>query len=57
MRKVVLGLERKLSNERFLEKAPSEIVDKERRRLATVQTSLSKLEENLASLTFSGPED
>ncbi len=57
LRKVVLGLERKLGNEGFLEKAPSAIVDKERRRLEAYQTSLSKLEENLTALAFSGLED
>jgi valyl-tRNA synthetase len=42
--------EQKLANASFVDRAPSEIVDKERARAQALRTALSKLEEQRASL-------
>ncbi|MDX1478374.1 MAG: valine--tRNA ligase [Saprospiraceae bacterium] len=46
----VTTVERKLSNERFVQNAPAEIVEKERRKLADGQEKIRILEESLAAL-------
>ncbi|MGQ9805377.1 MAG: valine--tRNA ligase [Chlorobiales bacterium] len=44
-------LEAKLANEGFVARAPKEIIDAEKEKLAAAQATLSKLQESLASLT------
>ncbi len=46
----IAGIEAKLGNETFLAKAPPEVVDGERRRLAALQTDLEALGKSLESL-------
>ncbi|MEL6720754.1 MAG: valine--tRNA ligase, partial [Bacteroidota bacterium] len=46
----VKGVEKKLSNERFVNNAPAAVVDKERKKLADGQERIKILEESLASL-------
>jgi len=50
LEKAVGGLEKKLGNEAFLKNAPAEVVETERARQVEYQTTLSKLQENLAVL-------
>lgn len=47
----VKQLEAKLSNEGFVSRAPKEIIEAEREKLANAQAALAKLRESLASLT------
>ena len=47
----VNGARKKLSNEKFLEKAKPEIVERERERLGELEAELEVLEKNLAELT------
>jgi valyl-tRNA synthetase len=49
-RKDVDGLERKLGNQAFVAKAPAEVVEKDRARLAEEKAKLAKLEAALAAL-------
>ncbi len=51
LRGLASGLEKKLSNERFLERAPSEVVNKERERQEEYRVSLGKLDASLEMLT------
>ena len=51
LEKVLIGLEKKLSNAGFLNNAPAEIVAKEREREREYRDTLSKLRENLAVLS------
>jgi valyl-tRNA synthetase len=44
------GIAKKLENESFVQRAPKEIVEKEREKRESVLQNISKLEENLASL-------
>ncbi|MCU0453135.1 MAG: valine--tRNA ligase [Bacteroidetes bacterium] len=44
------GIAKKLENESFVQRAPKEIVEKEREKRASVLENIAKLEENLASL-------
>lgn len=44
------GVEKKLSNERFVQNAPPPVVEKERKKMADAQERIKILEENLASL-------
>lgn len=46
----VKGIEKKLSNERFVQNAPPAVVDRERKKLSDGQERIKILEENLASL-------
>jgi len=46
----VKGIEKKLSNERFVNNAPAAVVDKERKKLADGQARIKILEESLVSL-------
>jgi valyl-tRNA synthetase len=46
----IARLETRLSDEKFLSKAPPPVVDKERERLATQQDKASRLRERLAEL-------
>ena len=51
--KEIMGLEKKLSNQGFLAKAPEEVVEEQRERLAAAQSEAGKLQaasERLASL-------
>ncbi len=47
----VKQLEAKLSNEGFVSRAPKEVIDAEKEKLANAKTTLTKLQENLASLS------
>ncbi|MDX1407318.1 MAG: hypothetical protein R3330_04275, partial [Saprospiraceae bacterium] len=47
----VTSVERKLANERFVENAPDQIVEKERRKLADGLEKIRMIEESLASLS------
>jgi len=49
-RKFLEGSERKLANPRFAEKAPPEVVEKERQRNARLREEIARLEANLAEL-------
>jgi len=46
----IASVEKKLSNERFVQNAKADVVDKERQKLADGQQKLKSLEESLASL-------
>ena len=46
----VTGIERKLSNERFVNNAPAVVIDKERKKLADGQERVRNLEESLVKL-------
>src|SRR5690606_39876190 len=50
VRKDADGLERKLGNENFLAKAPEEVVDEQRERLAAARSEAAKLEGALTRL-------
>lgn len=50
MRSLIQGLEKKLSNKGFLEKAPQAVVEKERLRIKEYGASLQKLESSLEKL-------
>lgn len=50
LEKALGGLEKKLGNEAFLKNAPADVVETERARQAEYQTTLAKLQENLAVL-------
>ena len=47
-RKFLEGLEKKLANPNFVEKAPPEVVERERRRAEEVRATIQSLEKNLA---------
>jgi valyl-tRNA synthetase len=47
---ILEGVRRKLSNENFVEKAPKDVVEKEREKLDTFGQTLEKLEKNLSML-------
>jgi valyl-tRNA synthetase len=47
---MLLGIEKKLSNESFISKAPKDVVDNERNKLDNFQKNLEKLRANLARL-------
>ena len=49
-RKLLEGTERKLSNDKFVQRADPEIVEAERARLGELGTELELLERNLAGL-------
>jgi len=49
-RKFLEGSERKLANQSFIEKAPEEVVEKERQRNAELREEIERLEANLAEL-------
>src|SRR3990167_4711624 len=49
--KMIRGLEGRLSNEDFLNKAPKDIVDKERKRAEELENRKKRLEENLKTLS------
>ena len=44
------GVQRKLNNENFVERAPKEVVDREREKLENFAHTLEKLEKNLLML-------
>jgi len=46
-----MGLGKKLSNEKFLENAPAEVVEKERQRQTEYQGNLDRVRENLEALS------
>ncbi len=50
LRGEITKLDKKLSNEQFLAKAPAEVVEEQRERLADASRSVAKLEEAVASL-------
>jgi valyl-tRNA synthetase len=50
LKKEVARLEGKLNNPKFVDKAPSEVVDKERSKLAGQLGGLQKLEEQIAHI-------
>ncbi len=54
VRKDAVGLEKKLGNENFLAKAPDEIVEEQRERLAAARSEAAKLEGALARLASLG---
>ena len=49
-REGILRVETKLSNEQFVDKAPEEVVQRERNRLFTEQSRLENLERSLEEL-------
>jgi valyl-tRNA synthetase len=46
----ILGIDKKLSNEKFVSGAPKEVVELELRKKADSETKIQMLEENLARL-------
>jgi len=46
----IFAIEKKLSNQRFIENANAEVVDGERHRLSLLQKEAATLQENLAGL-------
>ena len=50
VRKDADGIERKLGNENFLAKAPEEVVEEQRERLAAARSEAAKLESALTRL-------
>jgi valyl-tRNA synthetase len=51
LEKALTGLDKKLSNDRFLENAPPEVVEKERHRQSEYQSTLMRLQQNLEALS------
>jgi len=49
-RAFLASIEKKLANERFVERAPAEVVERERARAEEVRATLDALEKNLADL-------
>ncbi|MEM8941967.1 MAG: hypothetical protein AAGC91_07410, partial [Pseudomonadota bacterium] len=47
----LLRVEKKLDNPKFVENAPSEVIEKQRQRQGELQTAISKLEQQRDSLT------
>lgn len=50
LQKAIGGIEKKLGNERFVAKAPPEVVESEKKRLTDLQGQLAAVEEGLAAL-------
>lgn len=50
LQKYVAGLEQRLSNEEFIKKAPSQIIDQEKEKLAKAQLDISEMEKYLQTL-------
>ena len=48
------GIRKKLDNRNFREKAPADVVEKERAKLDSMNETLSKFERNLAALIEPG---
>lgn len=48
---ILVGLNKKLSNPDFLNRAPADIIEKERKKKSDFETNLMKLRENLTKLT------
>ena len=48
--KQLVPMEKKLQNEKFLNRAPAKVVETERQRLSDMQTELALIEENLKML-------
>ena len=49
-KKYLGGIEKKLSNEKFLAKAPEDVIQRERDNLAKAQKEIRQLESSLADL-------
>jgi valyl-tRNA synthetase len=47
---VIAGIESKLSNEQFVQRAPAQVIEKEKTKLESMRLNLSKLEENYQSI-------
>ena len=50
VRKEIAGLEQKLSNQKFVERAPAQVVEENRQRLAEYQAQETRLTEGLVRL-------
>jgi valyl-tRNA synthetase len=48
--KFILGIQKKLSNERFVNNAPAAVVDKERKKMADGEARIANIKEQLAKL-------
>ena len=46
----VIGIEKKLTNEKFVSNAPAKVIEKERKKLADNQAKVALLQENLAKI-------
>jgi valyl-tRNA synthetase len=51
LHKEIEGCQRKLADEKYINKAPAQVVEKERERLQTAENSLKKLNENLQKIS------
>jgi valyl-tRNA synthetase len=51
MQQALEGIERKLNNASFVERAPKEVVEREREKQASFKTNIEKLITNLAQLS------
>ncbi len=47
----IQGIEKKMSNERFVQNAPAQVVELERKKLADAQSKIAALEETIAALS------
>ena len=47
---VIAGIESKLGNEQFIQRAPAQVIEREKLKLDTMRLNLSKLEENYQSI-------
>jgi valyl-tRNA synthetase len=45
-----MGIEKKLTNEKFVSNAPAKVIEKERKKLADNQAKVALLQENLAKI-------
>jgi valyl-tRNA synthetase len=50
VRDVIAGIESKLSNEQFINRAPAQVIEKEKMKIESMKLNLSKLEENYQAI-------
>jgi len=50
MKGAIAGIESKLNNEQFIQRAPAQVIEKEKVKLESMKLNLSKLEENYQAI-------